>query len=140
MNHIAIILFQDFIDAAIIKTMNTACEYCDLTTHHLNENSVITVSSSALYYTSELVYSSSSGNTTASTVITLTQNWLTQQHNNNIVVHINGTELVLSKQCMLHANECTRASCLRYLASNISCSTVSLSVCLSFKQTPLHIH
>ena len=118
------------IDTEVIKTMNSVCEYCNLSTEHLTESSAVAVSSGIVYYTSELVYSSSSGNTTASSVITLTQNWLTQQHN-NIVVHINNTELVLSKLCLLNDNQNTRATCqriMRTLANTSSHTPVATPV------------
>ena len=82
-----------------------------------------------IQYTSDLIYSSLSGDITSSTLIDLTQQWLLQSES-NITLHINNTELRMSKLCMLQVNPTTMDTChqvIEYLSKTQTSKTLQIS-------------
>ena len=91
--------------------MSSLCQSCNITTSNINNsNATLYNTVKMIHYTSNLVYSSPSGEITSSMLIDLTQQWLLQSRN-NITLHINNTELRLSKLCMLQVNPTTMNTC-----------------------------
>ena len=111
--------------------MSSLCQSCNITTSNIdNSNATLYNSVQLIHYTSNLVYSSNSGKITSSTLIDLTQQWLLQS-GNNITLHINNTELRMSKLCMLQVNPTTMDTChqvIEYLSKIQTSKTLQISI------------
>ena len=110
--------------------MSSLCQSCNITTSNINNsNATLYNTVKIIHYTSDLAYSSPSGEITSSTLIDLTQQWFLQS-GSNITVHINNTELRLSKLCMLQVNPTTMDMChqvIEYLSKIPTSKTLQIS-------------